>query len=347
MVMLLRFLICCFPWVPGLVPAQQTSSATVPAAPAVASVDQVSLPGIHPSAPQWSPDGQWLSFSGPKGNGIGLVKPDGTGMRWLTREPGSGFRHAWAPDSTRVVCRARTATTGLRQYAILTLSIPDGHVESRVEVDRNALPPFWQHGPEGIRWISQSSSGPPAGPWLPCPALPSPEEIRPPLLSWRNQQLGFPALGDGFQPLVPGRSQDPHWNAAGDRVVFDAADRIACWDGTSPQAMVLCPGQQPAFSPEGHWIAYQVTRDHTHAPEDPAAHTASTLPHLHDDRTNHQITEADLWVIRPDGTGASQLTATPDILEVEPAWSPDGRSLICRIEGAEGLTILRLKEVSP
>jgi len=37
---------------------------------------------------------------------------------------------------------------------------------------------------------------------------------------------------------------------------------------------------------------------------------------------------SNLFVIRPDGSGMRRLTKTPDIVEQEPSWSPDGDWLV-------------------
>ena len=35
----------------------------------------------------------------------------------------------------------------------------------------------------------------------------------------------------------------------------------------------------------------------------------------------------EIWVVAADGTGATQLTATPDVAEFDPTWSPDGQRI--------------------
>ena len=42
------------------------------------------------------------------------------------------------------------------------------------------------------------------------------------------------------------------------------------------------------------------------------------------------IEASDIYVINADGTGRTQLTNTPDIVEMYPAWSPNGRAITCK-----------------
>ena len=46
------------------------------------------------------------------------------------------------------------------------------------------------------------------------------------------------------------------------------------------------------------------------------------------DDNGHTITASDLYIINADGTGKKQLTNTPDRLERDPRWSPDGTRVI-------------------
>ncbi|MEM0963734.1 MAG: hypothetical protein AAGK21_14500, partial [Bacteroidota bacterium] len=66
----------------------------------------------------------------------------------------------------------------------------------------------------------------------------------------------------------------------------------------------LGPGGRPSWSPGGEWIAVMVSED-----------------------DGHQVTSSEIVAIRADGTARVTLTATPDRLEMNPSWSPDGRQI--------------------
>ena len=63
-------------------------------------------PNVTPYRPAWSPDGQWIAFSGvgkAPHNGIFLVRPDGSDLH---RIAGDGFfapdSATWSPDSSTI-----------------------------------------------------------------------------------------------------------------------------------------------------------------------------------------------------------------------------------------------------
>jgi dipeptidyl aminopeptidase/acylaminoacyl peptidase len=321
--------------------AAQSTPAVTPFI--VESTTELDLGKTIASAPKWSPDGRWIAFSLPKGDGIGLVKPDGSGLRTLTAEPRSGYRFQWSPDGTRMAFRATAAKRAARNYVIRVADVANGEVETTSEVLPEVQPPEWQTGPEGMRWVSHGKNGIAEGTWTPTPARK--DKVGPPLIVQQKKELWIYNHDARKKDKLSGVfGLNPNWNSARTAVVFDAQDRIAIstpWNGAPTRE--LCVGQHPAWSPDGQWIVYQITRDHSHAPDDPRQHTADTAPHRHDDKTNHQIVDSDLWLISIDGTQRQQLTNTADILEVDPDWSPDGTTIVCRDERTGRLRLLKVR----
>ena len=73
-------------------------------------------------------------------------------------------------------------------------------------------------------------------------------------------------------------------------------------DGTG--TVELTQGYHPVWSPDGASIVFQR--------ETPGS----------------TMSESDIFVIRPDGTGERRLTTSPEFREVWPSWSPDGARIL-------------------
>jgi len=117
--------------------------------------------------------------------------------------------------------------------------------------------------------------------------------------------------GTGQRRLTRVISNFSDWSPDGRRIAFDFADQLGVHIASiSPQGGPIRPitsgaGVQevPKWSPDGRWIAFDASPV---LPDDPAFQTS-------------------IWLIRPDGTGAHQVTH--DSFDVEPVFSPDGQQL--------------------
>lgn len=100
------------------------------------------------------------------------------------------------------------------------------------------------------------------------------------------------------------------WSPDGERLTFYASSATRglgqiCTvkvDGSDLRVVVSEPPGwhvEPAWSPDGEWIAYRSIRD-----------------------DNHEI-----YIVQPDGTSDTRLTNSP-AMDIEPAWSPDGEWIV-------------------
>jgi Tol biopolymer transport system component len=84
---------------------------------------RVLTPSGFQGQPAWSPDGRWIVFerdAGPGDNGVWVMRPDGGGLRRLTRNPYAGAEcgcdtdPAFSPDGRRIsFVRVRAESRGL------------------------------------------------------------------------------------------------------------------------------------------------------------------------------------------------------------------------------------------
>ncbi len=58
------------------------------------------LTDVLGSRPRWSPDGKLIAFSGDPH--VGVIRSDGTDLRWITRQAGRNAHPTWSPDGSRI-----------------------------------------------------------------------------------------------------------------------------------------------------------------------------------------------------------------------------------------------------
>jgi Tol biopolymer transport system component len=326
--------------------AAASNGAPMPAAGdlCVARVMRLTHDNQYYMRPMWSPDGSLIAFTRGKSTGIEVMKADGSGRRVLTDEAAAGYKFAWSPDNTEIAFRTINYSNGLA--TIKVASVASGKVETLSGPAPDVHPPQWAHAEKGKR-VSFVADGkivhtawrPMAGSQRASPAGGKPA----PALFFDRQNIWvLDESGEEPRPLTEGVGFDPVRSPDGARIVYSQMDTLVFMnaDGTGKQSLGV--GNRPAWSPDSRKLVFQITRDHTHAPDDPRAHGPDTAQHRHHDKTNHQIEESDLFVMNADGTARTQLTHTQDELEADPHWSSDGRRIVYRTENAGQIYVIEL-----
>ena len=116
---------------------------------AVVSVDQNAVRTysfIHSwGPPSWAPNGKWIAIHGRDSDrGTWVLKPDGTGVRKLSRV-GNGEAPIWSPDSRALAVEETCCITNVAD--IWTISVPEGTARRVTEGWRYEyfnLAPEWQ-----------------------------------------------------------------------------------------------------------------------------------------------------------------------------------------------------------
>jgi Tol biopolymer transport system component len=232
----------------------------------------------NPSAPAWSPQGDWIAFGNydwenPTAKGIYIIRPDGTDLTQLANEMGNPV---WSPDGEWLVFAGPEGMYKVRRdgTAKLLFSSPTGGLDDckdpswspdgthlvyacKTDVyvsnaDGSAVVNLTAHTPLG--WV-----GWPA--WSPCGDKilfnggPS---------GGRRSIYVINPDGSELVNLTQGSHSEEHptWSPDGQQIAF--TDKTAGWlsvmDATGSNrrivANIFCSPHYGSWSPDGEWIAF-------------------------------------------------------------------------------------------
>ncbi len=254
--------------------------------------------------PRFSPDGRYVAFTTLSYDGL-WVRNLQTGMlKQLTDEPAAGFGVSWSPDGTALLARVARFEDGRRENAAKVFEVESGAVR-QLGAYRVQMPslPAWsadastayvptRTGIESFETGLTPVSGKNAGGAL---------VVQHDVLVRADASGVTQAVADFDGQALLNVTPSPD----GGRVAFEVLGGslyVMNIDGSGLTS--LGRGEHPSWSPDGAWIAFMQTED-----------------------DGHDMTGADLYAVRADGSARVQLTRTPDTFELFPTWTPDGAAI--------------------
>jgi|Deesub1362B_J571_1020462.scaffolds.fasta_scaffold02022_3 Tol biopolymer transport system component len=269
----------------------------------------ITPPGRYFMQPQWSPTGDALAFAGPNYQGIWVYFFATKKIKQLVDLPAAGYRFQWSPDGRYIAFRARYVKNKRGKFAIEVVDVQTGVKKQLTPlVKRLGLPQwgrdnsrifFTQNG--RLRQVATQLSTRPDLRKLPHPL----REIIP---FSRSQQIHIAEVRDtlAVRNLWPGhRIVNPVLSPAGDLLACEEiGGDLVVLEVDAGKLYRLGKGYRPAWSPDGRWICFMITKD-----------------------DGHQYLESDIYVAYFTGKPVYRVTRTPDQLEMNPSWSPDGTAI--------------------
>ncbi len=253
--------------------------------------------------PLWSPDGSQLAFTGSNYSGIYLLTIKGKELKSISTNSSAGFGMSWSHAGDYIAARISKFENKRRYNTIAIYAVNDGS-ETLLSDYQTRLPgtPRWATG-DRIVYLTGSSK-------YHTYNIPARATVNPALdetviyvrhnklftrhvLSERETRIAAQAGEITDLAVAPNGSKLAYKVYGGDLWISDI-------DGNNPVNLGI--GHEPSWNPTSDKITFMVNND-----------------------DGHNFISSDVFVVNVDGTGLVNLTATADILEMHPDWSPDGK----------------------
>ena len=262
--------------------------------------------------PKWSPDGTRIAFTSTNYRGLWVADSSGKEIRQLSDDPAAGFDFRWSPSSDQIVTRVARFENFLRFNAVELLDI--------AAQSKKLLTPFTRQLPGVPQWLNDRVVSYYDGQKL------ASLQIKEGSANKTHRLLVF--VKDGYIAVYKPKSdqivlQDPFKKGGYLNVVLSPDQKKIAFeimggnmyvmDITGTNVVDLGRGYRPQWSPDSRFIAYMLTEDN-----------------------GHDYTASDIYVINIFNKEKQNITATDDKIEMNPNWSPNGKSIVYDefIEGA-------------
>ncbi len=261
-------------------------------------------------APQWSPDGRLIAYTSAHYRGIWVIDVNSSAIQQISDEDGAGFGFVWSSDSRAILARVAKFEDRRRLNAIKIFDLEAGTEEQICDYTTRflSLPRFESRGTKVVYFDKNDlqiahSQRKAADLQKPLPIYPVP------LLHFDRLVLWHPE-DDRLEPLalpVGDQFLNPVLSPNGRLLAYEVYGGNLCvYDLQEETCIDLGVGYQPAWSPDSRYLVYTLALD-----------------------DGHEYTSADLYIVSIDGKERLQITDTPDRLEMNAAWSPDGSTIVC------------------
>ncbi|MDZ7264697.1 MAG: hypothetical protein ONB16_08945 [candidate division KSB1 bacterium] len=264
--------------------------------------------GLYFMHPVFSPDGTKIAFTTSNYQGLWIMNADGSEAREISSEPAAGFGFEWSGDAKAIVSRIAKFEKRYRFNAVKVFDIETG--DSRYLTNfRTLMPglPHWGAWDEKIYMYSRGKlevyeSGKKAA-TLQKSATPAisaflkDDQIAIGNVATKDYRVFEPVKGERCINLVlsPDKARVAFEILGGDMFVMNV-------NGTGLKD--LGPGHRPQWAPDSQHLICMVTRD-----------------------DGYRYLASDLYIVKIDGSKKTRLVFPDDKLEMNPSWSPAGKTI--------------------
>ena len=203
-------------------------------------------------APVWSPNGDKIAVTTDNFTGIFVADRNGTNLRTITTEAGTGYKMAWTADGGQIIGRTNVVEKSLVLHELKSFDVASGKSSTLVTKSRF----------DGTPATSQTKA-------LKLTRVLKAASVYEQML---NNPSGVAANIAGLRSLSGKVVINPALSADGSKIAFQIAGKgIFVCDANGGNLVNLCKGSHPAWLPDNRTIVMTVVAD------DGMKFTSSTL----------------------------------------------------------------------
>jgi hypothetical protein len=254
----------------------------------------------------YSPDGSKIAYTKTGYKGIWVNDTRSNSKFQITDEDAAGFGFKWSSDSKSILTRVAKYEDGKRYNAVKIFDVESG--KSLQLTDYKAMMPYlpnWMDGDTKVFLPAKDVNA------ILVSGKEKNNSISNSILAFeKNNNIVIKNLADNteksFNVIMDAQYLNVSSSPDGAKVIFEVLGGnmfVINSDGTG--LVDLGTGYRPRWSSDSKKIIYMITED-----------------------DGHDFIASDIFIINADGTQKRNLTNTIDLLEMNPAFTPDGKSVV-------------------
>lgn len=257
-------------------------------------------------SPVYSPDGRQIAYTKSGFNGIWIYNLQSKSNTQLTDESAAGFAFKWSADSKSILTRVAKYEEMKRYNAVKIFDIETG--ESKQLSDYKTMMPYlpvWADGDAKVYLPIKGNDE------LLISAKEKNNQIGSSFVAFeKNNKVVVKDLSNNseqiFEPIKDAQYINLSLSPDAAKIVFEVMGGnifVMNIDGTNLNDLGI--GNRPRWSFDSSKIIYMIAED-----------------------DGHDYTSSDIYIINADGTQKRNLTNTSDLMEMNPCFAPDGKSIV-------------------
>ncbi|MCH7494804.1 MAG: PD40 domain-containing protein [Candidatus Marinimicrobia bacterium] len=255
--------------------------------------------------PEISPDGLYVALTSPAFDGIWTVRTDGYSLRQFSNVKGAGQIKRWSSDSKWLLFRENAGEGGLIRQELKIGEVYTGNI-STISIPMRMF--------DDVRWFDSDKlyirSGGKAN-YVRSGLFVDLKYRAAPLIAYTEMnKIYIESYGgnspDNINPVLGSEYRDAVLSEDGKMIAFMViGGNLQVYELENFQLHDLGTGERPRWSPDGERLVYQITS-----------------------LIGENVKSSDIYMIKFDGSGKTQMTNSVNVHEMRASFFPDGKKII-------------------